>query len=181
MGLFARTKSILTVSFLAALLSLAAFGFLMQRIVSVNQATAQLAENIAVEEKRDQQLRALQDLLEELGSEEVALNERFLGPEGLVPFIELIELVGKEAGVVVEVVSVGIQPDAEKVASHEWLKIALRTEGSWAKVFHFVMMLESIPYAIKFDQVGLSLREDDKAAFWEATFIIRAAKLKTQP
>jgi len=182
MGLFARTKSILTISLVAALCSLSVFGFLAYRIVGINKATAELSENMAKEEKRNQQLRTLQDLLEELGAEEAALDGRFLSSEGLVPFIELVEDVGRDAGVTVEVVSVGIQPESEAGASHEWLKVALKAEGSWAEVFHFVRMLETMPYAIKLDQAGISREQTEKGpASWQGAIVLRAAKLKTQP
>ena len=181
MGLFARTKSIVAVSLLVALVCAAVFGFLLERILRINRAAAELAASIEKEDQRDKQLNALQNLLAELETEQAALDSKFVSQEGVVSFIELLEESGRDAGVSVEIASVGIQPDTTTNRSYEWLRVALRTEGSWAQLFHYIVLLETIPHAMKLDQVGLSEKVTDKGiSVWEGTFVVRAAKLKTQ-
>lgn len=179
MGLFARTKSIALVSLLVALACAAALGFLLDRIFRINKVTAELSVSIEKENQRDGQLRALQSLLAELETEQTAIDGKFVSPEGVVPFIELLEDAGRDAGVVVEIASVGIQPDTAANRPYEWLRVALRAEGSWAKLFHYIVLLETIPQAVKLDQVGLTQGVAQKGSpVWEGTFVIRAAKLK---
>lgn len=181
MGLFARTKSMALISVLVAVVSVALFGFLVDRIFRLNRAAAQLATDIQTESERDEQLRSLGKLLEQLESEETALDIRFVDTEGIVPFIESVERMGVDAGIAVEVASVSIDPDTDTNRPHEWLKISLWAQGSWSKLFHFLMLLETVPYAVKLDQVGLTWEESDAVSSggqWEGTFIIRAAKLK---
>lgn len=179
MGLSARTKSIAIVSVVTACISVAALGFLVDRIFRVNRAIGELSQSIEAESQRDSQLRSLQTLLQDLGAEEAALNRRFIDPEGVVTFIELLEDLAVDAQGTVEVVSVGIEPE-EDASPHEWLRMALRFDGTWQELFHFVVLLESAPYAVKLDQVSLSQSEDEETAgVWEGAFVIRAAKLKS--
>lgn len=178
MGLLRRTKSLALVSLLVGLVSLVALGFLFERILRVNTAVAGLRQSIKEEGRRDIQLRAQQSLLKELSSDESALDSRFLDENGVVPFIELLEAIGKDAGVTIEIDSVGIEPDSTSVQSHEWLRVALKAEGSWAKLFHFIVLLETIPQALRLDQVSLSEFAEEELALWQGTFIFRAAKRK---
>ena len=183
MGLFARTKSIALVSVLIAGFLLVAYGFLTQYIVKLNTSAAELTATIQTEVERDRQLRSLERLLGELKSEESGLDNRFIKPEGEVVFLELLEQIARDAKVGLEVASVSLQLDPEENRPFEWIKLAFRADGSWNQLFHFLMLLETAPYVIKLDQVGLAYEAKDAAkpgagGMWRGQFIIRVAKFK---
>jgi hypothetical protein len=179
MGLFARTKSMVAVAFLSALASVGAYGALLYYTNYLRGSTSELSASIEVELKKDEQLRLTSELLEDLSEEEAAITSRFVPADDVVPFIELIEASGRDAGVALEVVSVSIAP--EKEPSHEWLAIALKADGSWQGLAHFLMLLETMPYVVKLDSVGLRYEgKEGELGNWSSTFSLRAAKLKSE-
>lgn len=179
MGLFARTKSLALISLLCTVGALGAYIFFAYYTLRTHHANAELAVAVVAEMQKERGLRATDKLLQELAEEEEAISSRFVPADDIVSFIELLETSGKDAGVSLEVASVGIAP--EKDAAHEWLTISLKARGAWEKLFHFLVLLETMPFVIELEQAGLKYELEDQAqkGTWEGVFMIRAAKLKS--
>ncbi len=181
MGLFSRTKSMVGVALLVAVFVTGVFPFLLERVLRLNRSSAELLTAIEEAGERDKSLRAIQGLLTELQTEEDALNGRFVGQDGVVSFIELLERSARDAKVSMEVVSVAIEPSDEQNISYEWLELALSAGGSWQELFHLLVLFESLPFAVKVEQVAFTYRERPEVAEeapWEGKFVVTAAKLK---
>lgn len=180
MGLFARTRSMVFIATLCAVGAAGAYGFLVFYIVHTHAASSELSVAVEVERNKEQGVRATGRLLQELAEEESAISRHFVGAEDIVSFIEEIEGAGRDAGIALEVASVNLAPDLDD--SHEWLTLALKVEGSWEKLFHFTVLLETMPVVIELDQVSFKFipdESDSKTGTWEGLFNIRAAKLKS--
>jgi hypothetical protein len=179
MGLFVRTKSIVIVALLCTFMSGGAYGALLYYTYHLKSARGEIAISIEAEHKKDEALRLTSRLLEDLAEEETAITSRFVAADDVVPFIELIEASGKDAGVALEVVSVSIA--TEKEISHEWLAIALKADGAWQGLVHLIMLLETMPYVVNLDSLSLRYEEKEgEVGNWSGTFSIRAAKLKNE-
>ena len=97
-------------------------------------------------------------------SDRIKLLDSFFIKEGSdIIFIEQVENLAKIAGVLLEINSVS--PDTGA------LRMSLKAEGTFSSLYHFLLMIEALPYQIQISDVEvLGGKEDGK---WESLFNIK--------
>jgi hypothetical protein len=136
---------------------------------------------------QENEIRALAREIKSLGGS-VNDPDRFLigrDQEEIVEFIEMIESLADtvEVDLGINFVEVSEYEDESLGEDFEFLRISLRTKGSWASTFHFLGLLESLPYKLVIDRTNLNTflvlsEEQPVERQWTGEFLFRVAKLK---
>jgi Tfp pilus assembly protein PilO len=118
-----------------------------------------VAEAAAEEAKVNfQEENALKNLLGEVGPDIQKLNTRIIAPEGTVAFITYIESLARSAGVGITINSVDVKDSTKELEKEkfELLMLTIHAEGAWKEIYTFISMVESLPYKVVIESVGLS-------------------------
>lgn len=101
--------------------------------------------------------------------------------EGIVSFIEIVESLGASSNVVLKVSSVDVfeLEDRNLAEDYETLSLGLEATGGWQNIFHFLNLLETLPYKLTIKQANLStvgILEDIQQ--WRGNFILNVIKFR---
>jgi len=92
------------------------------------------------------------------------LDSHFVADDEIINFIETIEDLGEDSGAEIEVTSVGVGNKSVKKADQasisEFLNLDFKIEGSFAQIFHFLSMLEKLPFRIDVARVNFRINFD---------------------
>ena len=175
------TIKLLALPALGALLTGLLFGFLSYSIMRERGTVASLETKLASEKTKELSLKAARLLLADMGDGAPGLGSYYLGAEGVAPFIEEIEGIGRKAGIETLLIhSVTLQPlAAGSIASMEELRLAVQAEGDWGEAVRFLSMLESLPLPVSFSSVTLEKRQGESGMpAWGIATTIEVAKFK---
>ena len=141
---------------------------------------AVLADTFAREAKQDERLRSLKQALANTEIERAQLfGEHLVAADGVVPFIERIEGLGALAGVEVEINSIGVGALPENETTLERLSLELRAAGSWAAIYRFLGLVESLPLPVVFEDIRLDASLTPGAgSSWRGVFTFNVLKAK---
>lgn len=124
-----------------------------------------ITEKIISVESRVNDIKNLEILFNSVkeGREEISQNI-IAGKDELVKFIENIEFLAVNVGTKMEIKSVGIPENQADLSPI--FNIELR--GNFSDIFHFIEMLENLPYFISFKNVAIQRNLSQKEYKWEA-------------
>lgn len=110
------------------------------------------------------------------------LQNFFVKKQGEVQFIEFIEGVAKNEGLVVGIDTLSLDSSEEmKVHGMEYLVLRFHVSGPWSRVWNFSQSLEVLPYSVDVESLAL-IREDTKQTtgpvMWKGVYNIRILKKK---
>ena len=183
MGKFSKIISSVSVSVSVFILTLVfvivAYIFLFGEIRATNRAISIKEDSIS--QASEQELR-LDDLLvsvEETKEKRDALQKRILTDRSIVAFLEGIESLETQTGVVIEVRSIGKEVN-ENSAFVEELSLDINVEGSWEGVYHTFLLLETLPYKVRITrlQFNKALEAETGAYAWRGDFRLLITKTK---
>lgn len=120
-------------------------------------------KNLALLEKKAQNIKLLESQSEKLKIDAQKMEQVFLKEENIVGFIENLEKLGRDAGVSVELSSVRMDDKNSKEPHFD-----LILKGGFNPLFHYIVLLENLPYQIIFEKLNMSSRDK----LWEARTII---------
>ena len=164
-------------SILAGLLccvALAAYAFMVYEVQKNETATVAAYENLNQRTHFQQNERSLSLLMRETQVERDGLDEHFIRDDTIVPFLDMIEKIGKDAGVSFEVTSV-TTTDKEEGDEFESLHLVITAEGKWENVYRLLSLIETVPYSVVIGKMSLDRRE---GALWVLSFEFDVAKIK---
>jgi len=155
-------------------------------IINVKKGeTSELMANITAQSSRKNEIKTLAKKLLDL-NDKIEKTDSFIllpGQEELVKFIEKIEFMGKTAEVLLTINSIEAEaksPDAP-AKTYEDLNLKLDVVGSFKQVFHFMSLIENLPYHVSIKQVGLNgnMEREEKVekSVWSGDFIFKVSKL----
>ena len=175
---FALISGLLSVAFVAG------YYILSNQIKEKNREAAVIISGIDSALLINQQFRDVQNFIRDTKDDRERLNSYFVGKEGIVDFLELVEGLEQYTGAEVSIKTIG-ENDTGEFENVEQLELNLTAEGSWGAVYHFFVLLESLPYRIDMSRVqfnSISKREreseEDTSNKWRGIFILSAAKIK---
>lgn len=154
-------KFIISFVLIIALNLIAVLGclYLYSGIRTQREAMRQDMKNLALLEKKAQNIQLLESQSEKLKTDAQKIEPVFLKEENIVGFIENLENLGKDAGVSVELSAVRMDEKNSKAPHFD-----LILKGSFNALFHYIVLLENLPYQIIFEKLNMS--SGDKT--WEA-------------
>jgi hypothetical protein len=94
-------------------------------------------------------IKILNSSVEKIQKEKELLETHFAKSSNAVPFLDIIESLGKKVGVSTEVTLVDI-PKETKV-----LVVEMRASGSFSDIYRFLLLLENSPYELETISVDL--------------------------
>lgn len=153
-----KIASIVGTSALALLVVYAALVFLVVR--AIDKAVFVLGE-IAEETHKEENLRLLKNSVQNTEGSRVQMEALFVSEDGIVSFIERVESLGVLSHAQILLQSVSVDGGV--------LKLDVSAIGVFSEVFHFLTLLEKLPYRTVFEKVSiLKLPEDKKGNGWQA-------------
>lgn len=177
--LLSRTKKILIFTTIIAIAILAVYIALFFQLKNKNEGISILKNEVENITKKDAEQRVIKDTIKETEKERAELNSYFVSSDGVVDFIETIEALATDTAISVEITSVSIKKAPEHSDIIELLRISIKTDGRWINMFHFLSLVETLPFDIFVERVNFS-KEKDKIAsrLWNGAFDISVAKLR---
>jgi type II secretory pathway pseudopilin PulG len=193
-----KTKKILILSIISAIIVFSLSGFSFWQIKKQNESIALLASEAQQSTAKDEAVRSIRLLFDKNKESLTSLDSFFISKDGVVDFINSIDLLGKKFRVDLAIGEVTSEIDQKiKDDFKETIKLRLDASGSWGDVIDFLTALENLPYKIKVDQVSVGLSSaSDKLLFtnasstsieirkpgdkeeWKATYTISILKLR---
>jgi len=139
-----------------------------KRIVFTSSTVKEAEGEIAVLERKERDLDNNKKKLEDLGDSLVALEGSFVSKQSFVQFVELIERLAQDAGVVFRA------QEAELPASpKEKANLRFEVQGSYAALTKFFILFDAIPYAGLVEELRMTpLGEKTEALRASVTFTI---------
>jgi hypothetical protein len=122
---------------------------------------------------RREEIRSLERSIKEIAPEREAIEAHFAQSSNIVPFLDTIEKLARDAGVKSEVRSVDIAEGTSE------LMVSLGTTGSFASMYRFIRLLENSPYELEItsfeiDQAGASAGTlSGGAREWSGSFTVK--------
>ena len=119
-------------------------------------------------------MKTLDKAVQSIQEEKQQLDMHFAKSSDIVPFLNTIEKLIKDAGTAGQVVSVDILKD------NQGLSIGIKAEGRFENVYKLLMLLENSPYKLEMMFVDISKIEGENvgeksttAPKWEGIFKLR--------
>jgi len=167
-----KTSLFISATFL--LLGCFAFVFLYQKINNNNQKTQQDTISLQTEARRRDDIVSLDRVLQKIAPDRVLLESHFIKSSDVVPFLNMIEKLGEEAGVSSQINSVNVKVDNSE------LVVGLKASGRFEAIYKFLTLLENSPYVLDFismdiHKISPQVVPDKNVnnASWEAVFKIQ--------
>lgn len=167
------TKTTFIVAIIIFTLALAVFSFM---VFQVNKQGEQLGEQIStLEAERAQQdsFFRLQRIAEETVRDREQLASHFLASESnSIDFLNLVEGLAPQAGVILRTNSLDVSEDAE--SGKKWIEVSFTFSASRSRVENFLQILESLPYVLRIESYTMNKKT---GAEWEANVTMRVQVL----
>ncbi len=164
-------KLALPLSIIFFIFSCVVFFFLYQKIDSNNSIAE--ANNVTWQNEMNRRniLSSMDHSIKVIAPEITQLETHFAQSSDVVPFLDSIESVARNAGVKAEVVSVAV-PNEESV-----LLVGMNATGGFEQMYKFVTLLENSPYQLEFDSVEIK-RSDTLAPVTKSATLVWSGSFK---
>ena len=167
-------KIVLIISLVLLLLFSFAFVFLYQEINNNNNRTQQNTVNLQTETFRRDDIASLDQSLQKIAPDRALLENHFIKSSDIVPFLNMIEKLAREVGVLVQIDSVDTKTDNLE------LIVGLKASGRFESIYKFLTLLENSPYELYFTSMDMrklnlsgAVDKNIKDSNWEAVFQIQ--------
>lgn len=171
------------------LLSLGVYAGLFYYIFSHHASIGELQKTLESEVGKKETLQADKRLYEDFALAKEELAQAFVAKEGEVAFIEIVENLGKEVGVEIQVQGISREELGEKGnAAWENLELNVRARGTWQQLLTLFALVENLPMRVSISNFTLTTSQSGseigatkgakKAALWESGITLHALKAK---
>lgn len=144
---FKKFPLIVAILFLIA--SCVGFWFVLNKINANEAISGETQSRWQAEAIRREGIRSLERSIKDIQSEKNLLETHFAESSNVVPFLDTLESLARQAGAVAEVTSVDIVKDKSE------LSVAIHVSGGFGSVFKFTQLVENAPYEIVIDSFDL--------------------------
>ncbi len=152
-------KFITTVVLIALLNGIALAGwFYALSVVKGNfDAINEIRSRIAIDDKKIEESRSLKKIMVEATGEKQKIDSIFLDKQSIIKLIEELESVADKTGTSIDIGSINM----------------FFLKGKFSQIFHYLVLLENIPYSINIDKINFQKQEKSSpAGEWQANFEI---------
>lgn len=147
------SKSFIKVSTFLAVVVFLLFGmhyFLYKEIRKINEDVSTKEQNLSLQERRQDYLVSTQKLMESMSADIESVNSSIIAIDGDVNFIENLESVAKNNGLIIDINSLVFKDNpASGAANVTEFRVQAKTSGSWGGTYKFLSQLEALPYKVK--------------------------------
>jgi hypothetical protein len=145
----------------------------------IDRKTADLVEAREVQARalfEENNTASAQNLLDATAHTRSLLEGRLLSVDEPLEFLALVDdVIPRIAGASVEVKSIseeGLQDEEKSKKGTSFVRVALSAEGDWNNMFHLLLLLEHIPYAVSMDRAVLTRSDTGSEHDWEADIFL---------
>jgi len=170
-----KTQQLLIIASALLLLMVLACAGLFYLIKKENEQISLKEQGYLSEEAEFQRFEALEDILANISNGNALLDTYFVGANGAVSFIELVESLGAESGAAVEIASVSTNPVVDWL---ERLELQVTVRGDFASVFQFLSRIEAVPYQSEVTHASLRRITIGDEPGWSLALSFYALKLQ---
>ncbi|MEO8638146.1 MAG: hypothetical protein ABI430_04580 [Candidatus Taylorbacteria bacterium] len=178
---FSSTKQIGVVAILLNIAIFSACVILFLNIQKKKQVILAVAQEQSLQSLQESNYLSFKKTMENTKTDREKLDSFFVGGDGVVPFIELVEGQGRLSGATTSITSVGTVKSASASSSIEVLNLQVEAAAGWKSLYHFLSLLENLPYRIALANVAMKTDQGGKKGYWEASFVLKVLKLKGGP
>ena len=125
--------------------------YLYSRVVRASGEAVRLAEAISVAEAKQDNIRTLTVFFSDIEEDRAKISSAFVDRETLVLFIENMERLAAQAAVILVIESASLPEKGAALPSFR-----VRATGSFAGLYRFAALLETMPYHVVLDEVRFS-------------------------
>lgn len=180
---FRRIPLLLVVSLLFSIGAGFAYMHVYKMIVKKNAEIGAGTRQLSGTSGNEEQLSALKKTLTDIAKKWDKASSYILGTNGVVEFIQKIEMLGRTLNVDIEISS--LTENASKGAevlpdSLELLNVQLIVSGDWKDLLQLLVFIESMPVATRVNDVQLKKTGEafTKTGSWKGFFSLVALKKK---
>lgn len=155
-SLLPQTKRILGMHVALFLVSVSVWAGMFYMIEHKIEEAKVIEGQITEEKSYEDRNRSLKVLLDDSNGDITRLNSRYVGASSTVDFLESIETYGKLSGAFATVDTVQEGEYKENPEAFKTLSLAISATGSWQQVYHFLSLLENMPYKVSMPNVVLA-------------------------
>jgi hypothetical protein len=189
MSTITTTQKVLSITTLVLIGSIGAYYQLITTIHSLHGKQDTLRASVYERAQQTEEMQHTAQLVRETERERAELSQYLLNLNNPTPFLSLVESLGDSSGVRLEVESlteVASPPTAsnKKKTSTEatapqgvpMVQVVITIEGRFDRVYHFLTLLEHMPYATTLTHTSLS--QTPESDLWSGTAYL---EIGTQP
>ena len=174
-----RTQTLLIISITLAVAGVLAYGVLFRAMKRSNDQISLLVDSVKQNANARAEAISLKKLVDDVGPDIKKIDSYYIAPDGTVDFIEMIEQLGRDAGVTAEISRVEIHPIASSNTT-EKLYLTVSFTGTWKSQVHFLSLLESLPYDLYFSRLSVineSHSDTPSKSLWQGKADLEILKL----
>ncbi|MSU56239.1 MAG: hypothetical protein EXS51_02955 [Candidatus Taylorbacteria bacterium] len=171
-----KSKELLVITLLLNLAAAGWYGFLFYEVKQKNERISNLVNEIEVRSAEENMQGSIKTLVAETEPLREKLSNYFVGKEGAVTFIELLEQAGRDVGASVTIEAVS-PVELPSVSFAETLRFTIKATGTWSSVTRFLGLMEFLPYEAQIQQVVIS-RSALAGEGWRLDFTLRVLQEK---
>lgn len=155
------------------IVSFAVLILLYKEIDKTKKVTEEIEKKWASESERRKELQTLDKSLKFIISDKEELDRHFAQSGDIVPFLNTLERLAKDAGASAQVSSVDI------LKENQGLGVSLKAEGSFGSIYKLLQLFENSPYELEvvaLDMQRVFSNETEGASTgtrWEGLFRLR--------
>lgn len=187
-----KIRTLFVLALLACLVVVAGYVGIFWTIKTKGEHISTLANDIVAEGKREEVLKSLKNVGAETAALRGKLDAYFISPDGVVSFLGFVDGLGRTSGVALEITNLGLEDVAGSPLPSEFLRLQIVAGGSWNSVYHFLSLLDSLPYKTRFEDASIQKTPKERMVPtvdaegkpkpppppWVGTFRISVLKLK---
>lgn len=138
------------------------------------------------EESAQHKLEIIQTLLKENENAQKLVDSYILSDTEVVAFIEQLEQLIRRTGIDGKIDAVSAVPyTGDTSGKWENLRAVISSAGEWSNTYHFLSLLEQLPYRLQIPRVVIEKTKDESTKektpreFWRGEFTLQVLKLKS--
>lgn len=135
------------------LAAIAGYYSLFQFIKKQTKAAALLTNTIDLGQQKNSRLNSLRSVVKDTEGKRQKISNLFLSSDMEVPFIEKVETLAKNSGLVFKTNNVSSVATGGNLKSFQ---IQLEASGRWSDLLYFLSQVENLPYDMHVQGVSLS-------------------------
>ncbi len=187
MNQFKNTKKTLIFITILVVITTATYIVFFIGIKNKNESISLVANEIDIALEKEVKLKSIKNLIKDTENDRAKLNAYFVVDDKVIDFIEDIENLAKDTNVDLKVMSIDINDDGNNTPQQnnisELLQLNLKVAGLWDNLFHFISLVDELPFRVDISKVNLQVvydsnNKDKNPTDWEGMFVVSVLKLK---
>lgn len=187
-----KARGIFVVAICFNLLFLGVSTYVVILIQQKKQHISELKSRIEDLTNQKENLKSIKDNISKTAPLRQLVDSYFVPKDGTVQFLNLIHKLGQENNLTSKVINVDEEVATVSPELFELLNLEVEVSGTWSDVYHFVALIELLPYKVSVGRVdiekfvegsgktvsGATSQVKSASGTWEGTINFKVIKLK---